>query len=90
MLHGKHDAEADRIFLFSKYQLMVSSILMATLPHCFPGMYVRNTHTSLISSFKKCVFCSSCRCVSMLCVLVKLTCCAMEPWSILMTYAILW
>ncbi|KAL3721483.1 hypothetical protein ACJRO7_033908 [Eucalyptus globulus] len=33
---GKHDAEADRIFLFSKYQLAVSSILMASLPQCFP------------------------------------------------------
>ncbi|KAI3418323.1 uncharacterized protein J3R85_013803 [Psidium guajava] len=35
-LQGKHNAEADRIFLFSKYQLIVTSILMATLPPCFP------------------------------------------------------
>ncbi|WCJ22207.1 Anaphase-promoting complex subunit 2 [Euphorbia peplus] len=33
---GKHDSDAGRSYLFSRYQLMVSSVLMASLPQRFP------------------------------------------------------
>lgn len=36
---GRHISDAERVQLFSKYQLLVSSVLMATLPHHFPGSY---------------------------------------------------
>ena len=35
---GSHSSDAERVYLFSKYQLLVSSVLMATLPRHFPGM----------------------------------------------------
>lgn len=34
---GKHNFDAEKVYLFSKYQLIVSSILMASLPRHFPG-----------------------------------------------------
>ncbi|RVW84122.1 Anaphase-promoting complex subunit 2 [Vitis vinifera] len=33
----RHNSDAERIHLFSKYQLIVSSVLMTTLPRHFPG-----------------------------------------------------
>ncbi|XP_021299696.1 anaphase-promoting complex subunit 2 isoform X1 [Herrania umbratica] len=33
---GKHNFDAEKVYLFSKYQLIVSSILMASLPRHFP------------------------------------------------------
>ncbi|KAL3721491.1 hypothetical protein ACJRO7_033915 [Eucalyptus globulus] len=36
MSQGKHDA--DQSFLFSRYQLTVSSMVMASLPQCFPDI----------------------------------------------------
>lgn len=33
----RHNFEADRDYLASKYQLIVSSVLMASLPRHFPG-----------------------------------------------------
>lgn len=37
----KQNSDAERVYLFAKYQLLVSSVLMATLPRHFPGiMYV--------------------------------------------------
>ncbi|KAL5553745.1 hypothetical protein UlMin_041146 [Ulmus minor] len=33
---GSHNTDAERAYLFSKYQLLVSSVLMATLPRHFP------------------------------------------------------
>jgi len=38
LLEGKTDSDVEREYLFSKYQLMVSSVLMASLPRHFPGM----------------------------------------------------
>lgn len=35
---GRHISDADRVYLFSKYQLIVSSVLMASLPRHFPEM----------------------------------------------------
>lgn len=35
---GKPDFDVGKVDLFSKYQLIVSSILMANLPRHFPGM----------------------------------------------------
>ena len=35
---GSHNTDAERAYLFSKYQLLVSSVLMATLPRHFPGI----------------------------------------------------
>ena len=37
---GRHNSDAERVQLFSKYQFLASSILMTTLPRHFPGMYV--------------------------------------------------
>ncbi|GKV11198.1 hypothetical protein SLEP1_g22470 [Rubroshorea leprosula] len=37
---GKHSLDKERIHLVSKYQLMVSSVLMAALPRHFPGMHL--------------------------------------------------
>lgn len=34
---GKPDFDVGKVYLFSKYQLIVSSILMANLPRHFPG-----------------------------------------------------
>lgn len=34
-----YDAETEVVRLFAKYQLLVSSVLMATLPRHFPGTY---------------------------------------------------
>ena len=34
---GKHNFDKEKVYLFSKYQLIVSSILMANLPRHFPG-----------------------------------------------------
>ncbi|KAL2904016.1 Anaphase-promoting complex subunit 2 [Bienertia sinuspersici] len=34
----KNSSNAERVYLLSKYQLMVSSVLMASLPRQFPGM----------------------------------------------------
>lgn len=39
-LEGKHVSDSDRVHLFAKYQLMVSSVLMASLPPHFPGMSI--------------------------------------------------
>lgn len=36
---GRHNSDAKRVYLFSKYQLLVCSVLMATLPRHFPGTY---------------------------------------------------
>ncbi|XP_015895049.3 anaphase-promoting complex subunit 2 [Ziziphus jujuba] len=33
---GRHNSDAERVYLFPKYQLLVSSVLMATLPPHFP------------------------------------------------------
>ncbi|XP_011017572.1 PREDICTED: anaphase-promoting complex subunit 2 isoform X3 [Populus euphratica] len=38
LLEGKTDSDVEREYLFSKYQLMVSSVLMATLPRHFPEL----------------------------------------------------
>lgn len=38
-LVGKRDSE---VHLFAKFQLMVSSVLMASLPPHFPGMFISN------------------------------------------------
>ena len=38
LLEGKPDSDDEREYLFSKYHLMVSSVLMASLPRHFPGM----------------------------------------------------
>ncbi|XP_065860476.1 anaphase-promoting complex subunit 2 [Euphorbia lathyris] len=38
---GKHNSDAERSYLFSRYQLMVSSILMASLPQRFPEILHR-------------------------------------------------
>lgn len=35
----QYDAETEVVRLFAKYQLLVSSVLMATLPRHFPGTY---------------------------------------------------
>ncbi|POO03500.1 Anaphase-promoting complex subunit [Trema orientale] len=35
---GSHSSDADRVYLLSKYQMLVSSVLMATLPRHFPDM----------------------------------------------------
>lgn len=35
---GSHNSDAERFHLFSKYQLLVSSVLMASLPRHFPEM----------------------------------------------------
>lgn len=34
----RHTFEADRNYLTSKYQWIVSSVLMSTLPRVFPGL----------------------------------------------------
>ena len=34
---GSQNSDSERVYLFSKYQLVVSSTLMATLPRHFPG-----------------------------------------------------
>lgn len=36
----QYEAETERVHLFAKYQLLVSSVLMATLPRHFPGTYI--------------------------------------------------
>ncbi|KAK6921994.1 Anaphase-promoting complex subunit 2, C-terminal [Dillenia turbinata] len=36
VLEGRPDSNVERVYLFSKYQLMVSSVLMTTLPRHFP------------------------------------------------------
>ncbi|KAJ6322402.1 hypothetical protein OIU77_012288 [Salix suchowensis] len=38
LLEGKPDSDDEREYLFSKYQLMVSSVLMASLPRHFPEL----------------------------------------------------
>ncbi|XP_024462198.1 anaphase-promoting complex subunit 2 isoform X3 [Populus trichocarpa] len=38
LLEGKTDSDVEREYLFSKYQLMVSSVLMASLPRHFPEL----------------------------------------------------
>lgn len=35
---GKNNFDGEKVCLFSKYQLIVSSTLMANLPRHFPGM----------------------------------------------------
>ncbi|XP_060958362.1 anaphase-promoting complex subunit 2-like isoform X1 [Cannabis sativa] len=35
---GSHNSDAERVYLLSKYQMLVSSVLMATLPRHFPDM----------------------------------------------------
>ncbi|KDP41230.1 hypothetical protein JCGZ_15637 [Jatropha curcas] len=35
---GKHNLDTERSYIFSRYQLMVSSVLMASLPQHFPEM----------------------------------------------------
>ncbi|KAF8399508.1 hypothetical protein HHK36_015375 [Tetracentron sinense] len=37
----RHNLDVDRVSLLSRYQLMVSSVLMTTLPRHFPGMCFR-------------------------------------------------
>lgn len=39
MSEDKHDFEGERSYLTSKYQWIVSSVLMATLPRHFPGLF---------------------------------------------------
>ena len=39
MPDNKHNLDAERGYLLSTYQLMVSSVLMASLPRQFPGIY---------------------------------------------------
>lgn len=36
----QYDAETEVVRVFAKYQLLVSSVLMATLPRHFPGTYI--------------------------------------------------
>ncbi|KAL0003816.1 hypothetical protein SO802_011377 [Lithocarpus litseifolius] len=36
MSEGRHPSDAERSHLFSRYQLLVSSVLMASLPRHFP------------------------------------------------------
>ncbi|XP_061986464.1 anaphase-promoting complex subunit 2 isoform X2 [Populus nigra] len=38
LLEGKTDSDVEREYLFSKYRLMVSSVLMASLPRHFPEL----------------------------------------------------
>jgi anaphase-promoting complex subunit 2 len=38
MSEERHNFEAERNYLTSKYQWTVSSVLMATLPRVFPGL----------------------------------------------------
>lgn len=38
MSEESHDFDAERNYLTSKYQWIVSSVLMATLPRVFPGL----------------------------------------------------
>lgn len=40
MSEGRHPSDAERSHLFSRYQLLVSSVLMASLPRHFPGIYL--------------------------------------------------
>ncbi|KAH0674383.1 anaphase-promoting complex subunit 2 [Solanum tuberosum] len=37
-LQGQANPDSTRVYLFSKYQLIVSSVLLASLPHHFPGI----------------------------------------------------
>lgn len=37
---GKHKPDDERSYLFSRYQLMVTSVLMAGLPRHFTGMHI--------------------------------------------------
>lgn len=39
MSEDKHDFEGERNYLTSKYQWIVASVLMATLPRHFPGLF---------------------------------------------------
>lgn len=39
---GRHNSDAERVHLFSRYQLIVSSVLMASLPQHFCGMHSWN------------------------------------------------
>lgn len=38
MSEERHTFEADRNYLTSKYQWIVSSVLMSTIPRVFPGL----------------------------------------------------
>lgn len=44
---GTHKSDADRVYLSSKYQLIVSSALMTTLPRHFPGMCIHVGHLEI-------------------------------------------
>lgn len=62
---GKRDSDAERLYLFSKYQLMVSSVLMASLPRHFPSKRVL---ISWLCAFKaKAFFIISNSCVTKCC-----------------------
>lgn len=42
-LQGQVKPDSTRVYLFSKYQLIVSSVLLASLPHHFPGMWITSS-----------------------------------------------
>lgn len=42
LLEGEQNSDYGRVYFFTKYQLMVSSVLMASLPAHFPGMQNSN------------------------------------------------
>lgn len=37
---GQVNPDSTRVYLFSKYQLIVSSVLLASFPRHFPGMWI--------------------------------------------------
>lgn len=47
----KYNPNDQRSYLFSKYQLMVSSVLMASIPRHFPGMRICFSFLSTFSLF---------------------------------------
>lgn len=48
MFEGKQNVDSERVHLFAKYQLMVSSVLMASLPPHFPGMSISKLFVALL------------------------------------------
>lgn len=39
-LQGQANPDSTRVYLLPKYQLIVSSVLLASLPHHFPGTWI--------------------------------------------------
>ena len=58
LLDREYNSDSERKYLFAKYQFMVSSVLMASLPPHFPGMSISKIVVGLCAVCVRCfLFC---------------------------------